>query len=465
MKKEFLIFIILIFSSSYLFAKISAKKADQLVFKYIKTEKISDGCWLYAIDSSFARSSIEKMNSTSIKTDSSSWVYFVDEQPFANWSHNCRYLFVNKESGKITSKPDMNPPKDIEKWRMLTNYPELPEGKKFNLKNKQSMLKSGLVPSKCYAVIISGGANAYNNWVRYWNDCEAIYSALVNVYGYLDSHIYVLISDGTSSGNDRHLYDGTYDSSPLDLDGDGDNDIQYSATKSNISSVFNTLSGILDSDDFLFIYTTDHGGLQSGDDVYINLWGETMNDDEFATEVDKVSAGSISVVMEQCYSGGFVSDLSASGRTIATACSASESSYAMSPSYIYDEFVFHWTAAVAGEDPDGNTIDADENDDGYVSMQEAFNYAESEDVCSETPQYNSTYHWGYYLTLLGTQACTTNSVDNTTITSDETVIGCKISAENTTIQNNSDVIFQYSENVTLLGSFIVSLGSTLSIDK
>ena len=71
--------------------------------------------------------------------------------------------------------------------------------------------------------------------------CSAIYSTLINVYGYPKDHIYVLISDGTNPEHDRHHYDGHYDSSPLDLDGDGSNDIQYAATCANITQVFNTL--------------------------------------------------------------------------------------------------------------------------------------------------------------------------------------------------------------------------------
>jgi len=241
-----------------------------------------------------------------------------------------------------------------------------------------------------YAVIISGGWKKEKNFSRYWNDCAAIYSTLVNIYGYYDDHIYVLISDGTSSGHDRRIGTYSYDSSPLDLDGDGDNDIQYSATKSNITSVFNTLKGILDSNDHLFIFTTDHGYRESGNDVRIRLWGEneTMRDDEFANEVNKINAGRINIVMGQCSSGGFIDDLEKTNRVIATACRVDQPSYAMGI-WTYDEFVYHWISAVAGETPEGDPVDADTNNDGWVSMREAFVYAESHDTKPEDPQYNS----------------------------------------------------------------------------
>jgi len=286
------------------------------------------------------------------------------------------------------------------KVKVLQPMPE--KGKLFDFKKKNKIgLKSTTTydASNDYAVIISGGYDDENNWFRYWNDCSAIYSALVDVYNYSPSHIYVIISDGTSSGNDRVLsvepdgqggFNYTRDSSPLDLDGNGTNDIQYSATKSNISSVFNTLSNILNEDDHLFVYTTDHGGQTSGNDVYLYLWGETMTDDEFAVELDKVDAGKITITMEQCHSGGFIDDISADGRIISTACLAAEESHALA-NLTYNEYIYHWTSAISGETPEGTTVDADYNNDGWVSMREAFDYAENADTQpNETPQYNST---------------------------------------------------------------------------
>jgi hypothetical protein len=51
--------------------------------------------------------------------------------------------------------------------------------------------------------------------------------------------------------------------------------------------------------------------------------------------------------MEQCYSGGFIDDLLGPYRTIATAADYDEPSYARSDG-LYNEFVYHWTAATEG---------------------------------------------------------------------------------------------------------------------
>jgi len=330
--------------------------------------------------------------------DFKSWFFFVDESPYQSWEHSCYYAFVNIETGKLFIVKGNTPPK-LSTMKAKIVQPIPPPGKLFDFsKNKTFKAITTYDASHDYAVIISGGIDDENNWFRYWNDCSAIYSALIDVYNYSPTHIYVLMADGISPGLDRVLsaaYDGsgnliyTRDSSPLDLDGDGTNDIQYAATKSNIHTVFDNLSGVIDTDDHLFIYTIDHGGIESGTDVYLHLWGETMRDDEFATELNKVDAGKVTITMGQCNSGGFIDDLAGENRVISTACLANENSFSM-PDMTYDEYVYHWISAISGETPEGGMVNADFNNDGWVSIREAFDYAEAEDTQDETPQYSST---------------------------------------------------------------------------
>ena len=56
----------------------------------------------------------------------------------------------------------------------------------------------------------------------------------------------------------------------------------------------------------------------------------------------------------------------------------------------YDEFLYHFTAAVNKADHKGKKVNADSNKDGDVSMVEAFNYARSKDSQSETPWYEDS---------------------------------------------------------------------------
>jgi hypothetical protein len=51
----------------------------------------------------------------------------------------------------------------------------------------------------------------------------------------------------------------------------------------------------------------------------------------------------------------------------------------------YDEFVYHWTCAIAQHDEQGQPVSSDTNGDSHVSMQEAFDYAVMHDQRPETP--------------------------------------------------------------------------------
>ncbi|MBO7226040.1 MAG: caspase family protein [Bacteroidales bacterium] len=338
-------------------------------------------------------------NSFTVIPNFDCWFFFVDEKPFANWSHDCKYVFINKENGNFVIENGNFPPNMITELDLFNSVlPRKATDPKslFNFPSSKSVSSS----NNEYAVIISGGGNQYSNYERYWNDCSAVYKALVNIYNYDKDKIFVIMSDGTSPEPDLNMNYGSIVSSTLDLDYDGTNDIQYAATKANISMVFDTLSQRITSDDNVFIFVTDHGGLNS----VIYLWdNDTIGMNDFAQEVNKITnAKSINVCMEQCYSGGYTTALAGNNRVIATACEANNVSYAM-PNLVYDEFCFHWISAVSGQTPYGTVINADYNNDNYVSMEEAFQYAQNADTRNENPQYYSPSNpnLGKYLTLKG----------------------------------------------------------------
>ena len=65
--------------------------------------------------------------------------------------------------------------------------------------------------------------------------------------------------------------------------------------------------------------------------------------------------------------------------------------------------------------------------------------------------------------LQQTVVCNETIVSNRTITNNETIEGCDIKIENVTIQNNSDVIIDATNNVTIEKNFDVKVGSTFEI--
>lgn len=334
-------------------------------------------------------STIKTMVADEVSPQAASWFFFIDDAPFASWSHPCRYVYVDAATGANTVQHKVMPPQLNDMEALVTQQVHV-SGPLFNFPRTRSGI--ALRSDNSYAVIINGGGNPEWNWNRYWNHCAAVYSILVNTYRFPKDHIYVLMSDGTNPAADMRFINGGYTSSPLDLDGDGSADVQYAATKQNISTVFNILSRKLTSADNLFIYTTDHGYQIDGTHVGMCLWNENITDVEFAREIDKVNARSINICMMQCHSGGFMDDLRRNNRIITTSCTQDQGATARPPDFAYSEFAYHWISAVAGKTPYGVRVYADANGDGVVSMREAFEYAKRMDQWkkTETPQYSST---------------------------------------------------------------------------
>ncbi len=320
-----------------------------------------------------------------------SWFIFADDLPGANWTHPCRYILIQPGSQEMHIIEHRRPPEMIKNMKVIHRH--TPEAGR-ELKKSDDGEMQRTVPSRpltarsaenLWSVIISGGGSQWSNYPRYWNDISSIYKCLVNYYEYLDDHIYVLCSDGTDPAPDK--YDGT--NSDPDLDGDGDDDIIYSATVDNLQTVFDELQTRIGPQDLLFVYATDHGDTEGGWDTVLVMWNSAdLQDNVFADMLDQIECRDVVTVWEQCYSGGFLDDLNGENRVFASAARYDEVSWAMAPDYIYDEFVFHWTAAVNWEDAYGNPVDADTNNDGIVDMNEAFIYAEMMDTADETPQYD-----------------------------------------------------------------------------
>ena len=326
-----------------------------------------------------------------------SWIIMIDSNPLQNGGPKWLYIYVNAYSGSsdADSWEWALPRNNIEYECIKNKWVEKNTRTSGILESSINKIQAGSFPmeSNNWAVIISGGSNPESNHIRYWNDCSIIYKCLRSIYGYRRDHIIVIMSDGKSDVIDR--YDSrneTFSSSLQDLDGDGNDDINYSATKSNISKVFSYLGNNVSSDEQVLVYVTDHGDIQNGKS-FICLWNNTkMSADDFAKELKKINLSSRKhVVLGQCFSGGFVAPLLSAcyNISVATASAGNEYSYAMG-SGEYDEFLYHWVSAAAGRTPHGGAVNADLNGYDGVSIEEIFRYAQTNDgIQSETPQYAS----------------------------------------------------------------------------
>ncbi|MBR6715029.1 MAG: hypothetical protein IKI83_01090 [Prevotella sp.] len=242
-----------------------------------------------------------------------------------------------------------------------------------------------------HVVIINGGMNRLMNHERYWNDCSFLYQTLRKDYHIPKRNFTLLISDGGEPEKDMLKENGNgFASSPNDLDGDGERDVWLSATFENLKSQLTELSVRLAPQDHLFLFLMDHGDTHDHlNTSYAYLWGaEKLDDTTLASLLDRFRVGTMTIVMGQCYSGGFIDNLERNGRIVISSCAGDELSWSCLDKP-YDEFVYHWICAIAGHDEKGNRVNADVNADGFVSMAEAFDYAKLHDRRNETPQYIS----------------------------------------------------------------------------
>lgn len=216
------------------------------------------------------------------------------------------------------------------------------------------------------------------------------------------------------------------------------------STKANVrSAITNWLDDHSSENDIIFIYFTSHGGGyhsgnnaleggrydasgDEGNEIHETTLGVDLDgdgnmddwvgidecmqvqdglywDDELASDLDTLSYAKLIFVRqgclegdEGCFGGGLIDDISAANRIIMTATDETHHSYGP-PTDAYSCWSEHFIDALHGEKThwdngvvhDGTPVDADGNNDGHVSMWEAFEYAWNNDYARlqgwETP--------------------------------------------------------------------------------
>ena len=316
---------------------------------------------------------------------------FVDKMPLAAWNHPCNYVYIEnaRHSGgnQIYVDEAYEPP--VDNPRKIVGDHNHPSGNgllkvDYPLKSQSVSKLPANDKGQTFAVILNGGKNSEDNHENYWYDCSFFYTTLRNVYDLPKENIKVLMSDGTDPSLDLKVFcsENLKISSNLDLDNDGEPDIEYAATKENLSKVFSELATTITPNDQLVLFVVDHGGydrdnLQSS---YICLWGKDVRlyPEELSEMLKSINAGYMTLVFGQCNSGGFIPCLQADNRLVMAACQADESSFCRMEEP-YDEFVYQWTSALAGCTPYGDPVDADYDKNGVVTLLEAYRYAEEND--------------------------------------------------------------------------------------
>ncbi len=285
------------------------------------------------------------------------------------------------------------------------------------------LLTSNVFP-KNYAIIITGdtpdlqssspvknwnnGQYSYYGFDEFWNDTYLMWETLYKM-GFEDENIFVLYGNGTDyeTINDRYKPNRVNIHHPI---------TDYPARIQDVQNIFNWLKNgnpsqnipQITSDDFLFIYTFDHGNTSGNNNSSLILMDGEITDDDFAALANQLSYNTRVVWMQQCFSGGFIDELENVKTVIATACKGNETAYRaddVNPdgadvlenevtngkTYHHGEFNYHMFNAANLETIVGNNLtNPDVDNNNKTSIAEIFNWESQKDSYTGhyTPQYS-----------------------------------------------------------------------------
>lgn len=192
-----------------------------------------------------------------------------------------------------------------------------------------------------YAIIINGDYS----YVHHYNVLNA-YNILRDKLSYDDDRIFIL------SGNNPR--EAISKENPCLRN--------RAAARHNIEQLVGTLSAAVDGNDLVVFYLTGHG-IRVGDRSYACISGGIISSKEYRELLERIPAGLVISITDQCYSGGFTEELATSHGPFA-AVSETNSTETTFCKYYSRSF---WEA-FADED-------ADRNHDGRISLGEAHEQA------------------------------------------------------------------------------------------
>ncbi len=341
-----------------------------------------------------------------------SWLVVIDDQPGAYWRHPARWVFVNHEATEILlilnkdSLPKIKMDSKLIRFEVLFDYVpqprEVPKREKPDTPS-ESRATSDYSYDNYYAVIIQGDLpGAGDSYNEFWLDNVIMYQTLIEK-GYFPENIYVLYGHGN---NETDFPCEWYQETMVD----------YPAFKQDVRNIFiwmrdgNPEQGIpqVTANDFIYLYTFDHGGSQGSCNATLCLMDGCMPDTEFASFFNDIPYQHRAVAMQQCHSGGFIDNLENENTVILTAANCYESAYEGNESeqcnghiMHHGEFNYWYMSAMSGHKPKPGEepVDEDRNDDGQVSFYEAYQYVIENDDRPEHPQYSDPGGIGDILSL------------------------------------------------------------------
>ncbi len=250
-------------------------------------------------------------------------------------------------------------------------------------------LHQGCQCPRKYAVIISSN-NVTMDDVAYhsvwWYDVIHQYRMLLN-QGFTEERIFVLYGNGTDFNTTHNDYNAT------SLFGHSITDM--AANRSNVFNVFiDSLRPRVDGDDFLHVWWmghgTGHGPGQCSLSMELTHTGEHVSDTELKAHIDTVqSYNKRFVSVMTCHAGGMIDNMDVAGdnSTTFTSSTCIENSFEGPTCNGRNAADYNYWLANSFEqaEPCGDTCISDTDGNGFVSLEESFQYIQAT-VTTSTPQ-------------------------------------------------------------------------------
>ena len=329
--------------------------------------------------------------------------YFIDYQPMANWSHPCKYCFVDMSLGYTMISADM-PPKNNDLIELSLCPRSNPNPTPLVSDTIFVRNSNSLDTSHKWAVLICGNGCE----TRFWFDLSSVYTVLTNVYGYQEGSVWdgfvnrrviAMAPDLIRDKYKEDLFSSDLNGNGHEANADGTGDFfnwfddQFTSyTKDNLHNIFRCFAGdenclqlyaeegledlrTLTEEDQLFIYITGHGK-QDQFGCYFpvtehNGGTQKVYDYELVDWLKDIKCSQMTLVMQNCHSGGFIEEFmddvkypsfKCKNRIGHSAASADGISWAENygvylkshrglPDPYANEFTYYWTSAALGYYP------------------------------------------------------------------------------------------------------------------
>jgi hypothetical protein len=317
---------------------------------------------------------------------------FADFEPQANFAHPCSYFLHDAGTGELVRRVSAQfPPYPLEGLRTLDLFHEakrLPEaplkepprggGLEARMQPLLAAADTASAMGRRYAILFSGVSDPHH-----LNDLELCLRMLKS-FGFAANDIFVLFHNGTQTSSpflDKQGHRRTWPGSTDPLDNQFTLTPTGKGSRKAFNAVLNQLSQKLQPGDLVYIHTEGHGGIRygTGGGQYLHCLadgpGSTDRYFDFQMQADLQQIqgyDSLLVVMNQCFSGGFVDAVLAGSKAQRTyftaACEWNRMAYATSD-LKWNRFSRNWIEREKLNDADGK-----------VEAREAYVYCDDDAV-------------------------------------------------------------------------------------